>query len=246
MNKISIYADSTVGLECVLFLVSNYSEDIFNIVLTDKCSIIYKELIKIKFDQRKVFFDVDKCNDNKEHVDYIFLLWWPYLIGEKLIKSARYGVVNTHPSLLPHNRGKHFNFWNLVEDVPFGVSLHFVSKGIDNGDVIFQKKINKSWEDNGESLYKKSQIEMLALFKDSYKKIINGEYIKKVQKVGNGSYHNSSELENASEVFLDKQYNAKQLLNLLRARTFPSYNGCYFYEDGIKYEIQINIKKVKQ
>ena len=29
-----------------------------------------------------------------------------YLIEEKIIKIPKYGVINTHPSLLPHNRGK--------------------------------------------------------------------------------------------------------------------------------------------
>lgn len=244
MNKISIYADNTVGLECTLFLISNYNEDLVNIVVTDKSSIVYEELTKMKFDKEKILFYTD-ISDDQEHVDYIFLLWWPYLIDENLKNSAKKGVVNTHPSLLPYNRGKHFNFWNLVEDVPFGVSLHFVGTGIDNGDIIFQKNINKSWEDNGETLYKKSQIEMVSLFKESYKKIVDGEYVRLVQEKDSGSYHNSSELESASEVFLDRKYSAKQLINLLRARTFPPYNGCYFYDEGHKYEIQINIKKVE-
>jgi methionyl-tRNA formyltransferase len=52
-------------------------------------------------------------------------------------------------------------------------------------------------------------------------------------------------LENASEVFLDQKYTARDLLNLLRGRTFLPYNGCFFYDNGQKFEIQINIKKVK-
>jgi methionyl-tRNA formyltransferase len=82
----------------------------------------------------------------------------PYLVKEQVINVAKYGVINTHPSLLSHNRGKNYNFWNLVEDAPFGVSLNFVDLGVDNGDIIFQKEIHKIWEDNGRKFILQSTI----------------------------------------------------------------------------------------
>ena len=149
MNKIALFADDKVGLECVKFLLPKYIDDISYIVVTDKKSIVYQNLQKIFFDKNKILFNQNIVNSQLESVDYIFLLWWPHLIKESVIKTAKNGVVNTHPSLLPHNRGKNYNFWNLVEGVPFGVSLHFVSNGIDDGDIIFQKEISKTWEDGG-------------------------------------------------------------------------------------------------
>ena len=40
-------------------------------------------------------------------------------------------------SFLPYNRGSHPNFWSFVENTPKGVSIHEVSNGIDDGDIIF-------------------------------------------------------------------------------------------------------------
>ena len=64
------------------------------------------------------------------NLDLIVLAWWPYIIKEPLISISRLGCLNLHPSLLPYNQGKHPYFWSIVEDVPFGVTIHFIDAGI--------------------------------------------------------------------------------------------------------------------
>ncbi|QUN31570.1 hypothetical protein KB879_26680 [Cupriavidus sp. KK10] len=54
--------------------------------------------------------------------------------------------------------------------------------------------------------------------------------------------HPAKELESASEVLLDKPYQGRDFLNLLRARTFPGNPSCYF-RDGGKYEVRISMKR---
>ena len=172
MRNNIFFADDIVGLECIVYLIENKPDEIHSIIVTDEGSTVYKKLLEINYDGSKIIFNRDFLKNSFEDIDYIFLLWWPYIIGEKTIKIPKFGVINTHPSLLPHNRGKNCNFWNLVEDVPFGVSLHFVGEKIDGGDIIFQNKILKSWEDTGQSLYYKAKQEMINLFKEKYEKII--------------------------------------------------------------------------
>lgn len=99
-------------------------------------------------------------------LDLIILAWWPYILKEALIKIPKIGCLNFHPSYLPYNRGKHPNFWSLVEDVPFGVSLHFVDTGIDSGSIAFQKIVPKSWEDTGKTLHEKGKREIVKLFQE--------------------------------------------------------------------------------
>ena len=101
-------------------------------------------------------------------LDLIILAWWPYLIKETLLEIPRIGCLNFHPSFLPYNRGKHFNFWAIVEDAPFGVTIHFADKGIDSGDIVFQSAIEKTWEDTAETLYHKAQCEIVRLFKENF------------------------------------------------------------------------------
>lgn len=175
--------------------------------------------------------------------DLGILAWWPKLISPAVTALAEGGFINTHPSLLPYNRGKHYNFWALVEQVPFGVSLHFVDQGIDSGDIVAQLPVAYGWEDTGETLYAKAGQAMIDLFKSAYPKIRKGTTPRTPQDLDKGSLHYAKEIDTASMIELDKTYTARELFNLLRARTFPGYPACRFEEDGVAYEISVNIKR---
>jgi len=244
MKKVAVFADQDVGLEVVRFLLENRREEVLLVVTTAQNEIFD---ISTKHQCKTVLSsEITELNAGQiiEDIDFIFLAWWPRIVKKYIIDSAREGVINFHPSLLPYNRGKHYNFWTIVEDSPFGVTLHFVDEGVDTGDIIFQKKIQKSWEDTGETLYHKAKSEMLALFKESYEKILSGNFEKIKQEPGAGSMHYSKELDGACEIDLDKTYTARELLNIMRARTFTGKPGSFFYDNGIKYEINIAINQI--
>lgn len=179
-------------------------------------------------------------------VDLIILAWWPYILKEPIIQLAQYGCLNFHPSYLPYNRGKHYNFWNLVEDVPFGVTIHWVDTGIDTGDIAFQSLIPKTWEDTGKSLYDKAQTEIVRLFVEKYPLIKSGSIPRIPQNLNRGSFHKGLELDAASQIVLDGNYRARDLLNLLRARTFPPHPGAWFIDRGVKYEIRVEVSRVQE
>lgn len=175
--------------------------------------------------------------------DLGILAWWPKLVSPQMLDLPEQGFVNTHPSLLPYNRGKHYNFWALVEQAPFGVSLHYVDQGIDSGDVIAQLPISYDWEDNGETLYRKAGAAMFELFKACYHQLSAKTLPRLKQDLTQGSLHYAREIEAASRIDLDKSYTARDLLNLLRARTFSGYPACWFEADGTAYEISVKIKR---
>ena len=250
-NKIAVFADKLVGKSTIEFLLANYPDDIEVIACVNEDSVIYKDLLQSNLGfSKKVIFDKD-LNETEtidllreRNLDYIILAWWPKIIKEPILSIPKIGILNFHPSLLPYNRGKNYNFWSIVEESPFGVSIHFVNKAIDGGDIIFQHKIEKSWEDTGATLFEKAQYEMLKLFKSNYGKIRDGEYTPIKQLPGTGSFHLSKELNSASFIELDKTYTAKELLNIIRARTFPPHPAAWFESDGVKYEVRIEITKI--
>lgn len=178
------------------------------------------------------------------NLDLIILAWWPYIVKESLIELPRLGCLNFHPSYLPYNRGKHYNFWTIVEESPFGVTLHFVDKNIDTGDIAYQSVIEKSWEDTGETLYYKAQKEIVQLFIEKFPEIKRGQIPRHPQDLSQGSFHKGNELEAASQIYLESSYKARDLLNLIRARTFKPHPGAWFVEDGIKYEVRIEVTKI--
>jgi methionyl-tRNA formyltransferase len=172
------------------------------------------------------------------------LAWWPSILREPQLTTPHHGWLNFHPSLLPHNRGKHYNFWALIEEAPFGVTLHWVDSGVDSGDIAFQRELPVTWEDTGATLYERAQRAMVALFIDSWPAISAGDIPRIPQDPSAASFHRASELEAASRFDLDASYRGRELLNLLRARTFPPHPAAWFTEDGAKYEVRVEIAKV--
>lgn len=239
--RLVLFADGYVGGEIAAFLINNFPKDLSLVVCVEKNRIY--DLAKSKNIQVCDYRSDEKMLDNLI-CDLGILAWWPKIIKEPLLSLPKNGYINTHPSLLPYNRGKHYNFWSIVEQAPFGVTLHFVDAGVDTGDIIFQTRIDYDWSDTGETLYNKAQASMIELFMKKYHLIRIGRYRKKPQNSAAGSYHHSSEMEKVCQIKLDEKYQARHFLNLIRARTFIGHPSCFFVENDSKYEVMVTIKKV--
>ncbi len=251
--NIALFAADEVGYETAKFL-GEENESLSCLVLDVKDrKQLNQGIITVSglVDQELIFYsDTLSKPETLERLsafslDLIILSWWPYIIKEDLINIPRMGCLNFHPSLLPDNRGKDPNFWALKDDTPFGVTIHCVTTGIDDGDIVFQKPIEKTWEDTGQSLYEKSVAEMVALFRSVFPQIKRGNLPRHPQEQDEGSFHLRKHLHPASEIDLDATYTGRTLLNLIRARTFPPYPAAWFVENGKKYEVRIHITEVE-
>jgi methionyl-tRNA formyltransferase len=176
-------------------------------------------------------------------IDIMFLMWWPGIVKQEAISAARQGWVNLHPSLLPYGRGKHGYYWSIIEDKPFGVSLHFIDAGIDTGRVLFQKEMPVSITDTGETLYKKSFDACLELWKESYGKVVAGNFTPQAQDDARATYHWGREIAGHSLIDLDRSYRAGDLINIIRGRTFWQGDSACFHKDGKKYLVRIAIEE---
>lgn len=89
------------------------------------------------------------------------------IIKKELLEIPSIGVINRHNALLPKNRGRLTPFWVLYkQEKETGVSIHFVTEGIDAGDIIVQEKFPVSKKDTFNSIVKKNyEIAPLAMLK---------------------------------------------------------------------------------
>lgn len=244
--KIILLADGRVGLGITKWLIEKYREDIGLIVTMGENEIAavarVASLPFTTFESSQALLDFS--GKHGLEFDLGILAWWPKLIKPPLLTMPKCGFVNTHPSLLPHGRGKHYNFWTIVEEAPFGVSLHMVDEKVDNGDIVAQSMIPYSWEDTGASLYDKALEATERLFRETYPDLRGLEFSRQPQDVPQGSFHLAAEIDAASVIGLDKQYTARHLLNLLRARTFPGFPACVFTsDDGDIFEVRVDIRR---
>jgi len=75
--------------------------------------------------------------------DLIVVYVMSQLLKENIFKIPRYGSINLHPSLLPKYRGPNPCFWSYYNmDKVGGVTVHFIDKGEDTGDILFQEEYN--------------------------------------------------------------------------------------------------------
>ncbi|HRD10668.1 MAG TPA: formyltransferase family protein [Mycobacterium sp.] len=242
--KLLILADGAVGKRVFDWLAAEWLSDVSLLVTTGEGA-LKTEAERLGIPVVTFLSDAQVVRDCVElgvEPDLGLLAWWPKLIGTALLNLPVAGFVNTHPSLLPYNRGKHYNFWALVEQAPFGVSLHRVNAGVDSGEVVAQRVIPYGWEDTGKSLYEKAAEAMFDLVVDTYPTLRSLDFTSWPQPPG-GSFHLASELEAASEIHLDQTYTGRELLNLLRARSFRPHPGCWFRDSGEEYEVRIEIGK---
>lgn len=74
--------------------------------------------------------------------DLIVVYSMSHLLKENIFSIPKFGTINLHYSYLPEYRGPAPLFWEYYDYVlnP-GVTLHYINKGEDTGDIIFQEKI---------------------------------------------------------------------------------------------------------
>jgi methionyl-tRNA formyltransferase len=88
--------------------------------------------------------------------DLILIVAYGYLIPEEIINIPKYKSINIHFSLLPKYRGAAPINWALIKgEKETGVSSFFLTKKLDDGDIIVQKSIEILDDFNSEILAKK-------------------------------------------------------------------------------------------
>lgn len=149
------------------------------------------------------------------------------------------GVINLHPALLPYNRGQYPNVWSIVERTPAGVTLHYVDEGIDTGDVIAQKLVPVEPVDTGESLYRKLEAASFELFREVWPLVRAGTAARVSQSRAEGTTHRTSDVSKIDRIDLERTYSARELIDVIRARTFPPYRGAFFVDRGRRVSLRL-------
>jgi methionyl-tRNA formyltransferase len=248
--KVAIFADRQIGKSLLKFFLKNKKYSLKLLICTKNNKKLFNQ-----FKVDKFFFEKkNKINNWKKitkiikanNIQILLLLWCPYIVPKNICKIKSLEIVNLHPSYLPFGRGKDANFWSIVENSPYGVSIMKINQGIDSGNYFIKKKINYNFLDTGFSLYKNALKEMKLLFKKNIFSILEKKINSNKQNLSKGSYHKREEMEKLSEIKLNKLYKAKDLINILRAKMFPKHNPAFFIHNKKKYFIRIKIENEKK
>lgn len=247
--KILFLGNNRVGLEVARWL-SETGESIVGLVVhpptRQKCASEIKSLLQLP---ANAVFDAEQLRDpmTRESIaalgaDIAVSVYFGFILRPEFLGLFAAGCINLHPGLLPYNRGAHPNVWSIVEGTPAGVTLHYVDAGVDTGDLIAQAPVEVEPIDTGASLYQKLEDASCSLFAQAWPGIKNGRASRQKQSTSTGTSHRVRDLKQLDEIVLDREYTARDLINRLRARTFPPFDGCYFIDKGRKVFANIELR----
>jgi len=164
-----------------------------------------------------------------------------YILRREFLNLMPAGCVNVHPALLPYNRGAYPNVWSIIEGTPAGVTIHYIDQRVDTGDLIAHHPVVVEPVDTGESLYRKLEHAAFDLFKETWPLISSGQVSRMPQNKTQGTHHFVRDVERIDEIDLARMYNARELIDVIRARTFSPYPGAYFRHDGRKVYLRLQL-----
>jgi methionyl-tRNA formyltransferase len=175
------------------------------------------------------------------NLDYIFCIHFPFIIPAEIIALPKVGVLNLHPAYLPFNKGWHTPSWAILEDTPFGATLHFMNAKLDDGDILHRKMIDIQPSATAHSIYQEVKQTEWEVFQEAWPSLaqMNPPRLSQDQK---GTMHKKDDLKTMQVLDINNQH-VEETIRKMRALTTNNWHeACYFIKDNKKYFIQIEIR----
>ena len=178
-------------------------------------------------------------------LDYIIGIHFPYIIPEEVLNIPNIGFLNLHPSYLPFNKGWHTPSWAILDKEPYGATLHFMSKELDEGDIIHQKQIDLLPSDTANVLYARVLNLEFEVFQEALDSLVS-LLPPRHKQTSKGTSHIKKNLIDIQKIDINEEVKCGVLIDKLRALSTSNINeAAFFEEDGKKYAIQIYIQELE-
>lgn len=188
-----------------------------------------------------------KIKESTEYItslkpDIIITCAYGQIIPQLILECPKYGCINIHGSLLPKLRGGAPIHHAIINgDKKTGITIMYMDKLMDSGDIISQKEINIEDNDNLDSLYAKMSVLGAELLIETLPSIIDGtnKRIKQDQEEVTYGYNITKEEEK-----IDFSKNSIEIHNRIRGLSSIPGSYCFLDEKRLKiYQSEItNIK----
>ncbi|MBL7197582.1 MAG: hypothetical protein ISS47_05745 [Candidatus Omnitrophica bacterium] len=66
------------------------------------------------------------------------------ILSERILSIPKFGIICAHPALLPFGRGLNVHLQSILANIPLGVTIFKIDKGIDTGDIYLQEELDIS------------------------------------------------------------------------------------------------------
>lgn len=147
------------------------------------------------------------------------------IIKQDVIDSFSMGIVNTHGGILPEYRGSYCNINAIINnEKDYGVTLHYIDKGVDTGDIVAIKKVSIQESNTGFDLYQISEKLCYELIEENIDDLLAGanSRIPQSEFINNGHCCN----EYKAKATIDKKYIPQdEFFTAKGVRTIRAFNS---------------------
>jgi folate-dependent phosphoribosylglycinamide formyltransferase PurN len=153
-----------------------------------------------------------------------------YLVPEIMLQILP--CLNIHPSVLPMNRGSHQSFWAIMDDTPFGATLHWMDSGLDTGPILDKISFSNNMTITAAMIQSQSLRASLDLLKSNILTILQSSSLPsgQLQDHALATSHKKSDLKTVARLNLNSHINVSTLLRLARATSAGSH-GLEVYDN---------------
>ncbi|QTN38491.1 methionyl-tRNA formyltransferase [Cryomorphaceae bacterium] len=167
----------------------------------------------------------------KLNPDVMLVMGWYYMVNKSLRSVARLGAWGIHASLLPKYAGGAPLVWAMIEGQhETGVTLFRFKDGVDNGDIIAQKRIVIEEHDYIKDVYEKAT----QASKETLTQVLNAESVNFVPQDEDKIEIYPQRSPKDGEIDWDQS--AKEIYDFIRAQSEP-YPGAWTTIKGKKITI---------
>lgn len=193
-------------------------------ILAEKHNILVIQLDKIK-EQYQEVIDLEP--------DLIITCAYGQILPEELLNYPRLGCINVHASLLPKLRGGAPIHRAILEGYSkTGVTIMYMAKGMDDGDIIAQKELEILDNDTASTLHDKLSKLGSELLIETLPSIINGTNTRIPQDSSKVTF---APIIKPIDEKIDFSRTSIQIYNQIRG--LNSFPGAYFTLDGKRIKV---------
>ncbi len=182
-------------------------------------------------------YEIKNINEEKELLeklspDYVMVCGWRQIISKDILQLQKMKFIGFHPTPLPEGRGPAPIINTILKGMrESALTLFYMTEGLDDGDIIFQKRFDIAETDHAMDVYKK----IISIGKENIMNILEGlrnnSLIEKKQDASKASTFQKPSLKDNK---IDAgQESIEDIYRKIKALSKP-YRGAYIEQDGKK------------
>ena len=239
--KVVFFGDNTWAHNTLKKLVKDKSIEILIVFSRIKKDQVLEKISKQNFIPFRITRNINSIKNinNLANLkpDLLVSMSYDQIFKKKILKLFKNKIINCHAGLLPSYRGRNVLNWVLINgEKNFGITVHKVSKLIDQGHIFDQKIFKIKYSDDYFTILKKSYVECSKILYKTIKKIQNKKAKSIPQKISKikPSYFRK---RRAGDENLNLNQKSIKIYNFVRALVPPGPSAKIFTKNN---EIRVN------